>query len=302
MIGPMLAGSMAGVGLLFLVLAVRPARPGLAATLQRLDAARDVADPGFALARPEGAETGFTALIGRRLAAWAGQRGYKLNRVKQDLAMTNKTLETHLATKVMLAALGLLLLPIVALVLFLVGLELPVGIPLAGGLAIGALFFFLPDVSLRSEAASQRRDFRHAVGSFLDLVAMNLSGGRGVPEALTSAAAIGGGPSISRIRDTLAFARLQGLTPWAALGRLGLEVGLDELVDLSSALALVADDGAKVRQSLAARAASMRRKELAEGEGEAGERSQTMLVAQLLLCAAFLIFLAYPAAARVFAV
>lgn len=302
MIGPLLAGSVAGLGLLVLVLAVRPRRPGLAATLQRLDAARDVADPGFALRRAAGLQTGFTARLGRRLAILASQRGWKLISVKQDLAMTGKTLESHLANKVMLAAFGLLLLPILSFLLLLGGIEISAGIPLVGGLAIGALFFFLPDLSLRSEATDARKDFRHAVGSFLDLVAMNLSGGRGVPEALTATAQIGSGPSITRLRDTLAFARLQGLTPWAALGRLGHEVGLEELVDLSSALALVADDGAKVRESLSARAASMRRRELAESEGEAGERSQTMLVAQLLLCAAFLIFLGYPAVARVFAV
>ena len=302
MLTPMIAGSVAGLGLLLLVLAIRPGRPGLAATLQRLDAARDVADPGFALRRVEGPETGFSARLGRQLAVVANQRGWKLHSLKQDLAMTGKSLESYLANKVMLAALGVLLLPILSMLLLLVGVTIPVGVPVAGGLLIGALFFLLPDISLRSDAASARKDFRHAVGSFLDLVSMNLSGGRGVPEALMSAAAIGAGPSIERLRDTLAFARLQGLTPWAALGRLGQEVGLEELVDLSSALALVADDGAKVRESLTARAASMRRRELAEGEGEAGERSQTMLVAQLLLCAAFLLFLGYPAAARVFAV
>jgi len=302
MMAPLLAGAVAGLGLLLLVLALRPARPGLAATLHRLDAARDIADPGFALRRADGPQTGLTARLGRQLALLVSQRGWKLTSVKQDLAITDKTLESHLAGKVMLAALGLLLVPVVSLLLLLAGWELPVGFPVAGGLAIGALFFFLPDVSLRSDAAARRKDFRHAVGSFLDLVAMNLSGGRGVPEALTATAAIGSGPSIDRLRDTLAFARLQGLTPWAALGRLGHEVGLEDLVDLSSALALVADDGAKVRQSLSARAASMRRRELADSEGEAGERSQGMLVAQLLLCAAFLLFLGYPAVSRIFAV
>ena len=39
----------------------------------------------------------------------------------------------------------------------------------------------------------------------------------------------------------------------------------------------------------------MRRKELADVEGAAGESSQSMLVAQLLMCVAFMVFLAYPA-------
>ena len=48
-----------------------------------------------------------------------------------------------------------------------------------------------------------------------------------------------------------------------------------------------------------ARAESMRRKELADVEGQAGENSQSMLVAQLLICAAFLLFLAFPAAYQI---
>ena len=48
-----------------------------------------------------------------------------------------------------------------------------------------------------------------------------------------------------------------------------------------------------------ARAESMRRKELADVEGQAGERSQSMLVAQLLICASFLLFLAYPATSQI---
>jgi hypothetical protein len=75
---------------------------------------------------------------------------------------------------------------------------------------------------------------------------------------------------------------------------------VDELRDLAAALELVADDGAKIRASLSARAATLRSRELAEVEGKAGERSQSMLVAQLLLCAGFMVFLAYPAVIRVF--
>ena len=92
------------------------------------------------------------------------------------------------------------------------------------------------------------------VSAFLDLVAMNLAGGRGVPEALLAASTISDSWAMVRIRDTLEAARLQGITPWAALGQLGEEVDVDELRDLAAALALVAEDGAKVRDSLTARA------------------------------------------------
>ena len=88
------------------------------------------------------------------------------------------------------------------------------------------------------------------------------------------------------------------MTPWAALGALGTDIGVDELRDLSAALALAADDGAKIRQSLSARAATLRRRELSDVEGEAGESSQSMLVAQLVICMAFMIFLAFPAVSQ----
>lgn len=300
MIWPMIAGAFAGLGVLLLAIAVRPRRPGLASTLRQLDAARGAADPGFALRQGARPATGLSANVGRQLVQLAAERGWRLNRVRQDLAMVEKSLELHLATKVFLAGVGFLLFPVAGTILLAAGVHLPVAIPLVAAFGLAAFFFFLPDLTLKSEAATMRKDFRHAVGSFLDLVSMNLSGGRGVPEALSSAAQIGSGSAIDRIRDTLAFARLQGVTPWAALGQLGDRIGMIELVDLSTALVLVADDGAKVRESLSARAASMRSRELSEAEGEAGERSETMLVAQLLLCTAFLLFLAYPAAVRIF--
>ncbi len=161
------------------------------------------------------------------------------------------------------------------------------------------LGLLLPYAQVTRQADERRRGFRHVVSSFLDLVAMNLAGGRGVPEALQSASHISDGWAMVRIRDALEAARLQGRTPWAALGDLGDEVDVDELRDLSAALALVAEDGAKVRDSLTARAASMRRKELADAEGRAAARSQSMLVAQLLLCVGFLLFLGYPAVAQI---
>jgi tight adherence protein C len=174
------------------------------------------------------------------------------------------------------------------------------GTAMGGAMLVGAaLGAALPSLSVSGTARTRRRDFRHVVGSFLDLVAMNLAGGRGVPEALQSASQVSEGWAMVRIRDTLETARLQGVTPWAALGQLGEDMGVDELRDMAAALALVADDGAKIRDSLTARASSLRKRELAEIEARAQQRSQSMLVAQLLLAAGFLIFLTYPALARV---
>ena len=81
----------------------------------------------------------------------------------------------------------------------LAGVRLPVVIPIWLGLALGGVFFFLPDLEVRQKADARRRDFRHAIGAFLDLVSMNLSGGRGVPEALMAASEIGSGWALWRI-------------------------------------------------------------------------------------------------------
>jgi hypothetical protein len=114
-----------------------------------------------------------------------------------------------------------------------------------------------------------------------------------------AASSVGDHWALARIRQALSNARVVGITPWEGVGNLGKELGVDELRDLASALTLAGDEGAKIRHSLMARAESMRRKELADVEGQAGERSQSMLVAQLLICSAFLLFLAYPATSQI---
>jgi Flp pilus assembly protein TadB len=227
-------------------------------------------------------------------------RGIQLpTSIRADLGIAGRSLETHLASSLVGALVGFIVPFVLLIPVSIVTGSLPGFIPVWLGIIGAVVGALLPTIQLRTVAADRRRDFRHVVSSFLDLVAMNLAGGRGVPEALSSAAGISDGWAFVRIRDTLETARLQGVTPWAALGELGEEVSIDELRDLSAALALVAEDGAKVRDSLVARAVSMRRRELADTEGRAQARSQSMLMAQMLLCVGFLLFLTYPAVARV---
>lgn len=294
------AGAAVGLGLYVLVRLLVPVRPGLGATVARVDAARrmSVASWGSAPSAPTGAAR-MAEPLGRHVADFYTRHGWLQSSMRADLAILGQSWERHLARKVVSAAAGLLLSPLATAMLFLVGFGDAVT-PLWVALLAALVGFLLPDTGVRHRATARRRDFRHVVGAYLDLVSMNLSGGRGVPEALMAAADIGDGWALRRLRDALVNARLAGLTQWEALGRLGDELAVAELRDLASALGLVADDGAKIRSSLAARAATMRAREIADSEGRAGERSQSMLVAQLLLCSGFLIFLAYPAVVRVF--
>lgn len=300
----MLAGALAGLGVFLLVKVFVQPKPGVAATLARLDGGRRgatqltvsaAAAPAGRLGSIERARLS----IGSRLEAEAAARGWTFDKVRTDLAIMNRPFAVHLGTKVLLAVGALVWLPLMAAVLAVAGIGFGTTTPAAVTLAGTVFAFFIPDFALRSEAEERRRDFRHVVGSFLDLVAMNLAGGRGLPEALMTASTVGDHWAMARIRQALSNARVVGITPWEGVSLLGKELGVEELRDLASALALAGDEGAKIRHSLMARAESMRRKELADVEGQAGERSQSMLVAQLLICASFLLFLAYPATSQI---
>jgi tight adherence protein C len=301
MILAMVCGALAGLGVFALIdlLTPHPVAPG--ADLARIDAARRKAarETSLVADRRHQSESLRVRRLGDPVARWLTERGIDLGSLRADLALTGRSLEMHIGLS-LLAGVGGLLVPglLVALMATALGSSIST-LPLLVSLLGAVVGLLLPTVRLRTEAAEKRRDFRHVLGAFLDLVSMNVSGGRGIPEALQSASSISNGWAMVRLRDTLEGARLQGVTPWAALGALGEELDVDELRDLAAALALVAEDGAKVRESLSARAASMRTRELAELEAHAEENSQSMLVAQLLLCLGFLAFLTYPALANV---
>ena len=292
--GALIAGSVAGAGLFLLAFALIPRKVSLSRRLAAFDAQQSsVALPRYADQLKEKDST-VSRRLGSPLAAFCAEQGWEFPSLRANLALADKSFESFLAQKALLGLFGLLLGPIMLVVASAAGLHVAFEIPIWFGLLVGALFFFLPDLEVKQKADQRRKDFQHAVGAFLDLVGMNLSGGRGVPEALMSASELGGGWSMSRIRDALANARITGHTPWQALGGLAEEVKVDELRDLAAALSLVADDGAKVRESLSARAASLRRRQLTDLEGQAGERSQSMLIAQMVLVMGFLVFLVYP--------
>ena len=293
----LLGGALSGAGVLMFVLILAPPAIQPAAALAELDSQRDerrLRQEARRLNPRERALPDWLDALGYRAAALLRRTGIDLGALTSDLSVLGRSLERHLVTSLLLGLLGFGAPLLITALGALAGR--PTGsLPLLACLVLGAAMAALPTVRLRSRAAQARRDFRHVVGSFLDLVSMSLGAGRGVPEALDAASTLSDDPAMARIRDALAAARLRGETPWAAMGRLGTTLRIDELRDLSAALALVAEDGAKIRESLSARATSMRRRELADAEGRAGENSESMLVAQLVIAIGFIVFLVYPA-------
>lgn len=301
---PVVVGAVLGLGVYVLIRALMPTKRSAVAQVARIDAmrARGAAYESARTQKDTGRFSSLRAEVGSRIAEFYLQQGWEQRSLRADLAVLERSWEKFLATKVLLAAGGMFFGPFLFVVVWTLGFSESPIVPVWLALLCSVVFFFLPDLEVRRDAAEKRRDLRRVIGAYLDLVSMSLAGGRGLPEALMAAAEVSDGWATQRIRNALADARITGVSQWQALGQLGEELGVEELKDLSASLALVADDGAKVRESLASRAETMRHRELSEIEGSAGEKSQSMLVAQLLLCAGFLVFLIFPAAMRVFQV
>ncbi|MDQ3573442.1 MAG: type II secretion system F family protein, partial [Actinomycetota bacterium] len=263
----LLSGAGFGLGLVLVARGLWPPRPSLAVSLERLRASADgAARPSHGVAPPQA--------LGARFATALDRSGLRLASTHRDLAILGRPTERFFVDKVLFATLGVALLPSVVAVLSLAGVHVPVVLPAWASVGLGLGGFFLPDVLVRGEAAERRRSFRHALGAFLDLVAVHLAGGAGIEAALHDAAAVGRSWSFARLREALANARLAGDTPWQAMGRLGDELGVMELCELGSNLTLAGSEGAKVRDSLAAKAVSLRRHEAAQAETRAQEASE----------------------------
>jgi tight adherence protein C len=295
----LMLGCALGASVCLLGYAVVAPRPRLGYAVDRWQRSQDpVFDPHVADSGVDASgSTGRSVITG--LADWLISRGLTLPHLRADLAITDRSLSEHVVRKVGYALTGMLLPAGLAAVLVAIGATASPAVPAVVSLLLGAFMFWVPDADLRREASIRRHDLRRALSCFLDLVAMSLAGGRGVPEALPSSARIGTGWAFTLLRDTIDHARYIGVSSWQALAELGARVALPELQDLGGALQLVADDGAKVRASLTARAATQRRRQLAEAEGEAAQADQSIEMAQVVLAIGFFLFLGFPAVVAV---
>lgn len=295
------AGAGIGAGLWLLIAALAPARPTIGGQLDRLATASWTAPPKLSGELAGGWWPRLQLRLGRPLAAAAAGRGALGPGPRADLAVTGRTPELLYAGKALAALAGLAAPVLLAGLLAAGGAPVPALVPAWVSLCAAAAGFLLPDVGLRRAAASSRRAWRAATAAYLDLVAMRMASGAGLSEAVTDAARIGDGPAFRALRGALADARTDQLTVAGALARLGTELALPDLAEVGARLALVEGSGAQAQTSLRAHAATLRDRERTDTQGRAAERSQSMLVAQIVLGLGFVIFLGYPAVAKVLA-
>ncbi|CAO5187372.1 Type II secretion system protein [Frankia sp. AiPs1] len=292
----MLLAAGVGVGLWALAVWLVPPRPSLDEVLARLDPTPTA--PAAATVTPADPD-GWAVRAGRPMAGLLRAAGLPTQALRGDLATLGRSTEAYLAEKATAALVGLFLPSLVGLAFTAAGRPFPWALPVTLALLLAALGFLLPDMTVRNDAAERRRAFRHALSAYLSLIQVLLAGGAGVETALTDAAQIGTGWPFDTIRRTLRTARETRVSPWGALGRLGADLQINELVELADAISLAGTEGARVRQSLDAKAAALRSRQAQDAEADANAATERMSIPGVLIAAGFILFIFYPSLTQI---
>ena len=294
-----------GFGMFVIIRGLRPRPEPLAVTAARLQRA-----PTGATRSPGRGYLGVDldgAASGSGLAGWqqaAGEAGMRLlditgladtGRLRTQLRILDKPLERHAYEKVLGAVAGFALPLLVVAVLAVGGVAVSPLWPLGAGLLLAVGGFFYPDLPLSEQVTRRQQAFRHALSSYLDLVTIILAGGGGIESALAGAAEAGDGWAFAELRTALRRAELTGRTPWELFDELGETLGVDELRELAASVSLAGGHGAKVRQSLAAKADALRAHQAAEVETMADTRTEKMIVPVTVMIVGLTLFIGYGA-------
>lgn len=216
-----------------------------------------------------------------------------LGGLQRRLRALGKPIEVHAFEKLLGGIAGLFIPVMFALMLTATGVSVSPGVivVLAVGLAVAG--FMYPDLGLSDQIERRRRDFRHSLSAYLDLVTIILAGGGGLETALQTSADLGDGWAFSEIRTALHRARLTNRTPWEVFDDLGVELGVDELRELAAAAHLAGDQGARIRASLAAKADSMRASQTAAIEAQGEAATEKMLLPVVTLVVGMILFIGF---------
>jgi len=282
------SGLLVGLGAWLAIRELVPAGPSLQGAIGRLDSGGQLAETPA----PDRRARGLIRSVGDAVP-WLPVPMAHLRLLGQDR-------DEWLASKVGLGILGVAVVPVLSAVLALGGHRIPWTIPVAGSLALGTAAFFAPDLVTKVNAAEKRADFRLALTSYLDLVVLERGAGAAPTEALEAAAEVGGGWAFERIAAALDQARKASRAPWEGLAQLATETGIPELSDLADIAGIAGNDGARILDTLSARAESMRAQALAAAKAQAGSRSTTMVIPIALLAFGFLLLLIFPDFYRTF--
>jgi pilus assembly protein TadC len=216
-----------------------------------------------------------------------------LGHLDQRLRAVGKPIEAHAYEKLVGGLAGLFLPLGFAAVLAVGGVSMSPGWVAALAVGFGVGGFMWPDLGLSERIERRRRDFRHSLSAYLDLVTIILAGGGGLETALQTSADLGEGWAFTEIRAALRKAQVTNRTPWDVFDELGQELGIDELRELAAAAHLAGDQGARIRASLAAKADSMRAAQTAAIEAQAEAATEKMLLPVVTLVVGMILFIGF---------
>jgi len=228
--------------------------------------------------------------IALRLLIWS--KGDKMPDVQSDVAAARGEIDAFALDK-LYGAIGSGFLSIVAGVWFGLASTLIGGVLVA--LAGGAIGYNLPDFEIKKKARIGRDEFEVALNSFVSLVSVSLSGGGGLNTAMLDAANVGRGWVFETLQDTLTDSELSSEPAHRSLGRLGRELQVDGLIELAGALGLAGDSGARITETLIARAESGRKRMISDARSEAEKQSANLGIPVGALLIGWVGFLGYPA-------
>jgi hypothetical protein len=288
----LLGGLMVTAGLVLLLSRLAPARPDLADALDRLS--------------PEATRPSGVDMEGSSSAERLGRWGMRLFPIAvwgqppaQQLALLRISTVRFYGEKLLFGMLGLVVVPLLATLLAVLGWRLPVVLPVVATIGLAVGMFFLPDYNVRDDAKQARTEFARALGAYADLVALERNAGSGPRQALEVAAAVGDSWVFRRLREELAFSNWSGEQPWQALRRLSQELGVPELGDLADIVRLSGEEGAQIYGQLRARSAAMRAAMLNDEVAYANAVGEKLSIPMSLLGVIFLVILIAPALMRV---
>lgn len=270
------SGAMVALGLMIVAAELVPGAPRLDAALARLDGAR-----------PPGLLGGFGARVAR------------LSAPRDDLALLGISVERFMLQRVAFLLIGLLLPVLLSLLCAATGFPLPWGLPAGAGVVLAILFALVPGLAARRQARERRREFRAALATYLDMVALERAAGAGPPQALQAPVDVCTGWVFAQIAQVLEHARRAGEQPWRGLADLGQRVGIPELTELADIAEDAGSEGTQVLTTLLAKAQSMRTTALTDARARANSRTSEMPIAIGISIFGFLVLVCFPAVYRI---
>ena len=179
--------------------------------------------------------------------------------------------------------------------------QLPISVPIVATLAGMAVGWLLPDLNIKQDAAKARMEFSRALGSYVDLVALERhGGGSGSRQAMELAADVGDSWPFRRISEELARSRFSGQQPWDALHQLADDLGITDLDDLADIMRLCGEQGAQVYDTLRAKATASRNAQLNADQAAANDTGERMFIPASLTAVVFLAILLVTSLLNIF--